>query len=177
MFEIERKFLVTADVPWSDAIKMEKITQGFMSTDPSKTIRVRLVEELTGKQEISAYLTVKGKTTGISRREIETSIDFGVASELLVHFCNEGKIIEKIRHIIPDAHGQMWEVDRFRTNNKGLIVAELELSSEDQEVILPMWVAGEVTNDHRYSNASLAKCPWPFEFDPNVLQPRRYEKI
>jgi len=169
MFEIERKFLTTSDVPWAEAIRIEKITQGFLSTDPAKTIRVRLVEELTGDNDIYAFLTVKGKSVGIKRVEIETQIDFDVASALLTNFCNEGKIIEKVRHIIPDQHGQLWEVDRFRTNNKGLIIAEIELASEDQEVILPMWIAGEVSNDHRYSNASLSKCPWPFEFDPNVL--------
>ena len=169
MFEIERKFLVTNDVPYQDAIKIDKITQGFMSTDPERVIRVRLVEELMDPHNISAFLTVKGKNVGIKRIEIETEIDFGAASDLLQNFCRGAQIIEKVRFTIPDRHGQLWEVDKFRTNNKGLIIAEIELESEDQEVILPMWVTGEVTNDHRYSNASLAQCPWPFEFDPNVL--------
>lgn len=170
MFEIERKFFVTSEVPWERSIKVEKITQGYMTIDASKTIRVRLVEELSPKQTYSAYLTVKGKSKGFSRLEIETEIDFGVASSLLQNFCGSQQIIEKTRSIIPDRHGQIWEVDKFRTNNKGLIIAEIELTSEDQDVILPLWVAGEVTSDHRYSNSSLACCPWPFEFDPLALE-------
>lgn len=169
MFEIERKFLVNGDVPYQDAIMIAKITQGYMSTDPEKVIRVRLVEELTGLQLTYAYLTVKGKSKGFSRIEIETTIDFGSASSLLQNFCREQQIIEKTRFTIPDKHDQIWEVDKFRTNNKGLIVAEIELASEDQEVILPMWIAGEISTDHRYSNASLSRCPYPFEFDPNAL--------
>lgn len=168
--EIERKFLTTSDVPWDEAIKVEKITQGYMLKDDEKTIRIRLVEELKTDYGIYAYLTVKGKTTGYSRVEIESRIDFGKASDLLAHFCKDSQIIEKVRYYIPDQHGQIWEVDRFRTNNKGLVIAELELTSDDQEVILPIWVSGEVTNDKRYSNSSLSRCPFPFEFDPNVLK-------
>ena len=170
MFEIERKFLVTGDVPYHSAVKIEKITQGYLLTDPQKTIRVRLVEELTGTKEISAYLTVKGKTEGFTRREIETLIEFSEASELLVHFCKDRQIIEKVRFTIIDTYNQRWEVDKFTTDNKGLVIAEIELKSEDQEVIFPVWVAGEVTNDHRYSNASLSLCSYPFEVDPNAFE-------
>jgi adenylate cyclase len=172
MFEIERKFLIgdCSRVPYADAIRVDDITQGFMLTDPAKVIRVRIVEELIEPYGIYAYLTVKGKSKGISRLEIETKIDFNIASELLINFCQEQKIIEKVRYTIPDSHDQLWEVDQFRTNNRGLVIAEIELESEDQEVILPLWVASEVTNDHRYSNASLSQHPWPFEFDPTVFE-------
>lgn len=161
MFEIERKFL-TDGAPIQDAIKAEKITQGFMSTDPERTIRVRLVEGLNGSEITNAYLTVKGKMQSFTRREVETEIDFSAASALLQHFCKDQHIIEKVRYTIPDSHGQLWEVDVFKTNNRGLIIAELELASEDQKIILSTWITGEVTNDYRYSNAQLSMFPYPF---------------
>jgi adenylate cyclase len=171
MFEIERRFLVKPGVPLNDALKVEKITQGFMSTDPARTIRVRIVESLDGPDTVSAYITVKGKTDpricceGFTRREIETEIDFSAASSMLSHFCGASNslgtslIIEKIRFTIP--HGEdLWEVDVFKTDNAGLIIAELEIASEDQIVDLPEWIGEEITHDHRYANSQLSLFPY-----------------
>jgi adenylate cyclase len=169
MYEIERRFLIHPEyrVPFADAAKVEKITQGYMSTDPEKIIRVRWVENLR-TPDVEAYLTVKGKTDpvicgqGFTKVEIESEMDPGAASGMLSHFCGGQNIIEKIRYTIPI--GELnWEVDVFRSHNLGLIIVEVELDSEDQEIFKPFWVGQEITHDHRYSNSSLSQRPYPFE--------------
>jgi adenylate cyclase len=162
-FEIERRFLVSPDFnPLKDMntniIKLERIHQGFLNVDPAKVIRVRIVDDLSRFNLcITAFLTVKGKNEGIKRREIEESISVAGAKAYLEHF-SVGNIIEKVRYsILQD--GMIWEVDFFESHNLGLRIAEVELKTEDQQIIIPSWVREEISTDFRYSNVSLSQYP------------------
>lgn len=175
-FEIERRFLVSPDFwpnYWQDLdiVKIERIHQGFLNTDPAKVIRVRIVEFINGIDDLSmdglsAFLTVKGKNEGIKRREIETPISSSGAKAYLEHF-RVGNIIEKKRYSILD-NGMIWEVDFFESHNHGLKIAEIELKTEDQHIILPSWVGEEISTDFKYSNVSLSQNPWPFKKKDHV---------
>ncbi|MDP8241329.1 MAG: CYTH domain-containing protein [Candidatus Hatepunaea meridiana] len=148
--EIERKFLVKSDA-WRKDAKGNRIRQGYISTDKQSTVRVRTVDN-------KGYLTIKGISIGISRAEYEYEIPLKDADEMLSTLCVYS-IIEKTRYKI-DYGGLVWEVDEFEGDNLGLIVAEVELTDENQEVELPDWIGGEVTGDPRYFNSNLAKCPY-----------------
>ena len=156
-FEIERKFLVS-NPPIHHASKVEIITQGFLNASPEKVIRIRISDPIIS--EPKAFLTVKGKATGAKRVEIETEIDVDAARELLDSF-TEGLLITKTRYSIP-IDDVVWEIDKFHEPCHGLVVAEVELHSEDQHVVIPDWCTEEITTDFRYSNSSLCKSPWPF---------------
>lgn len=149
--ETERKFLVHAGA-WKAARpgNGRLMRQGYLSTDPAKTIRVRL-------DDASGYLTIKGLSVGSSRREYEYRIPAGEAMELLDHF----SIFElsKTRYEVIFA-GKTWEVDEFHGENEGLIVAEIELQQEDESFELPEWVDREVTDDVRYFNSYLSEQPY-----------------
>lgn len=146
--EIERKFLVTGEA-WRDAPgKIYK--QGYLSSDPARIVRVRRAGE-------KAYLTVKGLTEGVTRAEYEYEVPPEEAEEML-KLC-AGAIIEKTRHVV-EYGGKKWEVDDFHGDNEGLVVAEIELRSEDEEFERPPWVGREVSDDPRYSNASLSERPY-----------------
>ncbi len=147
--EIERKFLVTGD-GWRSAGAGTPFRQGYLSCDPERTVRVRLAGS-DGK------LTIKGKTTGISRLEFEYDIPASDATRLL-DLC-EDRVVEKIRHVVLHA-GKTWEVDEFQGSNAGLIVAEIELRSEDEGFDLPDWIGEEVSSDRRYFNAYLCQTPF-----------------
>lgn len=149
--EIERKFLVNKE-KWNTVVKQEKslFRQGYIVSDPEKTIRVRLTDT-------DAFLTIKGLTIGSSRPEFEYNIPQEDARHLLDNFCNSE--ISKIRYFIPHEN-KLWEVDQFLGQNEGLIVAEIELQSEDESFSLPDWVDKEVTVDKRYSNSNLAINPF-----------------
>jgi CYTH domain-containing protein len=144
--EIERKFLVNKKL-WEqiEKPKSKKILQGYMVSSAAKTIRIRI-------QEKDAFLTIKGKTNGITRPEFEYDIPLNDANELLNNFC--GKYIEKERFLI-EHKGHFWEVDVFHQPNKGLILAEVELDDEKEQVILPNWIEKEVSSDPRYFNANM----------------------
>lgn len=146
--EIERKFLVTGSA-WrtSDG---QRIVQGYLNRDKARTVRVRIA----GPQ---AFLTIKGATVGASRAEFEYPIPLADA-EALLGLC-DGPLIDKVRHRVA-LGGLLWEVDEFLGDNAGLVVAEVELVSEDQAVDLPPWVGDEVTHDHRYFNSNLASHPF-----------------
>lgn len=149
--EIERKFLV--DRPkWEKLDKPNpiRIVQGYLTTNPDKTIRVRIKG---GK----AFMTIKGKTQGIAREEIEFEIPADKANELLAKFCKA--IIEKNRYLI-DHEGKTWEVDVFEGSNAGLVLAEIELDSEDEKFLAPAWITREVTHDFRYYNSYLSENPY-----------------
>lgn len=146
--EIERKFLVTG-TDWRTA-DGQRIVQGYLNRDKQRTVRVRIA----GAQ---AFLTIKGMTSGATRAEFEYAIPLADAEALLA-LC-DGPLIDKIRHRV-DHEGLVWEVDEFFGDNAGLVVAEVELSSEDQAVALPSWVTTEVTADSRYFNSSLATHPF-----------------
>lgn len=149
--EIERKFLVDKD-KWAALSKPpgKPIRQGYLSSEPEKTIRIRIKGE-------EAYLTIKGKTEGFSRTEIECKIPVKEASEMLQHFADA--VIDKERYEIP-YRKHIWEVDVFHGKNEGLIVAEIELKDEDEVFDKPGWVAEEVTNDLRYYNSNLSLHPF-----------------
>jgi len=148
--EIERKYLVKKE-KWAilDKPPSDKITQGYLSTDINKTIRVRI-------KNSSAWMTVKGKTHNYSREEIEFEIPLAKAEELLNKFT--GNIIEKKRYVLK-YKGKKWEVDEFLGVNEGLILAEIELKTEDEEFELPEWIDKEVSDDYRYYNSFLSENP------------------
>ena len=149
--EIERKFLIRHDL-WDALTKPEGqvFRQGYILTDPKKTIRVRLTTT-------KAYLTIKGLTTGATRLEYEYEIPRQEAMELLDHFAV--RELSKTRYIL-DFKNKIWEVDEFSGDNAGLVVAEIELQSEDESFDLPDWIDREVTDDARYYNANLTLNPY-----------------
>jgi adenylate cyclase len=148
--EIERKYLVSGD-GWRGAGTATTFRQGYLSTVKERTVRVRLAGG-------EGTLTIKGITVGATRAEYEYSIPADEAASMLDTLC-EQPLIEKTRHVV-DEGGLTWEIDEFTGANEGLIVAEVELDSEDQEITLPGWVGEEVTSDPRYFNANLIAHPY-----------------
>lgn len=146
--ETERKFLVRSEFR-NLATKKINIVQRYLSIDPEKTIRLRIADE-------SAFITVKNrpKVGSISRNEWEFEIPLADAVEMM-NICLPGKI-EKTRYIIPNEKCE-WEVDVFHDKNEGLIIAEIELESENEEFTKPDWIGEEVTGKHEYYNANLLK--------------------
>ena len=149
--EIERKFLVSGDFR-SAATKATHITQGYLSSVPERTVRVRVKGD-------KGYITVKGigSDSGASRFEWEKEIPVEDVRELL-KICEPG-VIDKTRYLVP-AGRHTFEVDEFYGDNEGLVVAEVELSSEDEEFVRPEWLGEEVTGDARYYNSMLMKKPY-----------------
>ena len=150
--EIERKFRVRAG--WRPDSAGEEIAQGYLSSVPERTVRVRL-------RGGRGYLTVKGKNGGADaarRAEVEYEIPAADARALLA--LAEPGVIEKERCLVPAADGHTWEVDVFHGENEGLVVAEIELGAEDEPFARPDWLADEVTGDARYYNSSLARTPY-----------------
>jgi adenylate cyclase len=147
--EIERKFLVDA-ARWRPSGRGVAFRQGYLSSVPDRTVRVR-------REGDRAVLTVKGRTEGVSRLELEYAIPIGDADELL-GIC-EQPLIEKVRHT-EAWDGTTWEVDVFGGDNAGLVVAEVELASEDAPFSRPPWLGEEVSDDPRYYNANLVKHPF-----------------
>jgi len=148
--EIERKFLVEGE-SWRALADGVAYRQGYLSTVKERTVRVRTIGD-------QGFLTIKGITVGATRSEFEYSIPAADANEMLDELC-EKPIIEKNRYKIPQGD-VTWEVDEFFGVNDGLIVAEVELQSEDQSVDKPDWVGEEVTGDPRYFNANLIANPF-----------------
>lgn len=146
--EIERKFLVTGqDWRRPDA---QRLVQGYLNRDKARTVRVRIAGE-------AAFLTIKGLTSGATRPEFEYPVPLADAQAMLA-MC-DGPLIDKWRHRVVFG-GLLWEVDEFVGENAGLVVAEVELESEDQSFERPPWVGEEVTHDSRYFNACLASHPF-----------------
>lgn len=148
--EIERKFLLAGD-GWRTLGEPVLLRQGYLSSDPDRTVRVR-IEGATGT------LTIKGRSEGATRAEWEYPIPLGEAGELLDRLCMT-PLIEKYRRRIALA-GHVWEVDEFLEANAGLVVAEIELASEGEAFEMPEWIGAEVTHDRRYFNSSLVKVPF-----------------
>lgn len=146
--EIERKFLVKGN-GWKTN-NGKPYVQGYLNLDPQRTVRVRIAG---GR----AFLCVKGPTRKATRAEYEYKIPLDDAKALL-KMC-EGSLIQKIRHTV-DYMGMKWEIDEFTGENAGLIIAEIELESEDQVFDKPPWLGSEVTDDPRYFNSSLATRPF-----------------
>ena len=152
MTEIERKFLVLSEDYKAEAFKTTKIIQGFLNTDPERTVRVRV----KGNKGV---LTVKGLTSdkGTTRFEWETEIAKKDAEELL-NLCETG-IIDKIRHEVKVGN-HVFEIDEFFGDNEGLVIAEIELKAEDEPFEKPNWLGEEVTANMRYYNSQLSKNPY-----------------
>lgn len=148
--EIERKFLVAGDFR-REVSGASHIIQGFLSSAPGRTVRVRIRDD-------RGYLTVKGPARGLTRFEWEKEIPADEARQLLA-LCEPGAI-DKTRHLVPASDGHVWEVDEFHGDNEGLVVAEIELASEDECFVRPAWLGAEVTGDRRYYNSSLTQCPY-----------------
>jgi adenylate cyclase len=148
--EIERKFIVdTGKLSLSGSGK--RYRQGYLPAAGKTSVRVRICDD-------AAWLTLKGETVGASRLEFEYSIPVEDAEHILESLC-EGSIIDKTRHLLDHA-GHTWEVDVFTGDNAGLVIAEVELQSEDEAVELPGWAVEEVTRDARYYNANLVREPY-----------------
>ncbi|MDQ8013453.1 MAG: CYTH domain-containing protein [Flavobacterium nitrogenifigens] len=152
MVEIERKFLVKSDAYKNQAFTQNKIAQGYLSSAPERTVRVRIKGH-------KGFITIKGiiHGGGMSRFEWENEIPLDEAQELL-KLCEKGKI-EKTRYEIQSGE-HIYEVDEFYGENEGLVMAEIELNSEDEVFEKPEWLGEEVTNDERYYNAYLSKNPY-----------------
>lgn len=150
--EIERKFLVKSPEFKEQATGCSHFVQGYITSPPAKTVRVRIADD-------KAYLTIKGSgsASGMSRFEWEMEIP-GRDALALLGIC-EGGVIEKDRYYVPFA-GHTFEVDEFFGDNEGLVMAEVELSSEDEAFEKPEWLGQEVTGDSRYYNSSLRKHPY-----------------
>jgi CYTH domain-containing protein len=150
-FEIERKYLVNKDM-WNktDKGRGQFYRQGYLTTDPQKTIRVRVTDS-------HGWLTIKGLSVGATRKEYEYEIPRDEAIELLNNFAVSD--ITKIRYALP-YEGKIWEVDEFLDENEGLILAEIELINEEEPFALPEWVGKDVTGDERYYNSNLSLNPY-----------------
>lgn len=147
--EIERKYLVNGESYKQMAVAHHHICQGYISREKTGTVRVRITDN-------KAYLTIKDKPTAghFARYEWEKEIDVADAVEL-IKLC-QGTIIDKTRWIVPaKEEGLKWEVDEFHGKYEGLVVAEIELESEEQIVHLPDFIGKEVTDDRRYYNANM----------------------
>ncbi|WP_316898798.1 CYTH domain-containing protein [Pseudodesulfovibrio indicus] len=148
--EIERKFLLVGD-DWRELAKGTHYRQGYLNSAKERTVRVRTIDD-------KGFLTIKGITTGATRVEYEYEIPHAECTEMLDDLA-EKPIIEKARYKI-EFGGFIWEVDEFFGVNKGLVVAEIELPSEDQAFEKPSWVGEEVTGDPRYFNSNLVANPY-----------------
>ena len=149
--EIERKFLVAGDFK-QGASESFRLIQGYISTDPDRTVRVRI----NGSQ---GFLTIKGRSSadGLSRYEWEKEIPVEEARELM-ELCGPG-IIDKTRYLVP-CGDHIFEVDEFYGSNQGLVLAEIELADEQETFRKPSWLGEEVTGDIRYYNSMLMKSPF-----------------
>jgi adenylate cyclase len=149
--EIERKYLVIND-KWRDHIVSESaMIQGYLANMPSASVRVRVSGD-------EARLTIKGRSKGICRSEYEYPIPLSDAQEILDHHVS-GALIEKVRYQVR-CGDHIWDLDVFEGANRGLIMAEVELGSEDESFRMPEWAGEEVSADNRYYNASLATHPY-----------------
>jgi adenylate cyclase len=151
LIEIERKFLVKSDEYRSDAFKVQLLSQAYLNNNPEKSVRVRIVDN-------EGFITIKGPSYdgGLSRVEWEKKISIEEAVELM-KLCGDQLILKK-RYFVK--HNKIiLEVDEFLNNNKGLVVAEVELKTTSQKIVLPDWIAEEVTGINKYYNLSLITNP------------------
>ena len=152
MQETERKFLVLSDDFKVEAYTKNRIVQGYLNSHPERTVRVRIKGD-------KGFLTIKGKgnESGTTRLEWEKEIPMTEAEQLLP-LCEQG-VIDKIRYEIAVGN-HTYEVDVFSGGNEGLVIAEIELSSETESFEKPNWLGTEVTGDERYYNAYLSNHPF-----------------
>lgn len=147
--EIERKFLVSGRGFIDEAEASHTIEQGYVSRRPEGTVRVRV-------RDGRGFITVKGITAGVTRREWEYEVPEADAREMLAEVC-DGAVLRKTRHIVPASGGLRWEVDVFHAPERvaGLILAEIELPAEDTPFERPAWLGREVSGDPAYYNSNL----------------------
>ncbi len=152
MIEIERKFLVTSNEYKEEAHSQTQLKQGYLNSHPERTVRVRIKGD-------SAFMTIKGKSndTGTSRFEWEKEIPVNEA-ESLMQLCEE-RIIEKVRYEVK-VKNHIFEIDEFFGTNTGLVIAEVELTHENDDFERPHWLGKEVTGDECYYNSQLSKQPY-----------------
>lgn len=149
--EIERKFLVKDD-SWRKAAGTGiRYRQGYISLNADRTVRVRT-------DGIRGFLTLKGRAQGITRTEFEYEIPLSDAEQLLTLLCVK-PLIKKVRYLVAHKNSS-WEIDVFEDENKGLVIAEIELTDEQEAFELPEWAGTEVTSDKRYLNSNLVKSPF-----------------
>ncbi len=149
--EIEHKFLMAGNDWREHATRSVKYRQGYLSSQATSSIRVRISDEC-------AWLNIKSATVGTHRHEYEYEIPLLDANEIINMLCRK-PIIEKIRHFVTD-DGNTWEIDEFEGDNQGLIIAEIVLSEIGKTFSKPHWIGDEVTSDLRYYNNNLAKHPY-----------------
>lgn len=147
--EIERKFLVNTE-KWAPKVQGTLLVQAYLSVDPNPTVRVRIAGE-------KAFLTIKGRTKTISRPEFEYEVPIEEAQEMMKLAISFP--VEKIRYEVMH-EGFLWEVDVFSGKNSGLVIAELELESENQAFPRPDWLSDEVSGDVKYYNSYLSEHPF-----------------
>ena len=149
--EIERKFLLKNDAWKIAVINKKSICQGYIAHSDNSIVRIRIADN-------NAWLTIKSITVGISRDEFEYQIPKNEAEEMLKSFANDN-LISKTRYYLK-VNGREWIIDAFNGDNSKLILAEVELESENELIPLPDWAGKEVTDDFRYTNLALAKNPF-----------------
>lgn len=149
--EIERKFLVVDDSWRDDVTSSARIVQGYLAQTDTATVRVRVKAD-------QGFLTIKGRSVGITRREYEYPIPVADALAMIGDLA-QAPVIDKVRHLVP-VGSQVWEVDVFAAANAPLVLAEVELASADEDVQAPPWLGDEVSEDPRYFNVSLARQPY-----------------
>ncbi len=149
--EIERKFLLKNDQWRKGVTKVSHYRQGYLNSAGKSSVRVRVADN-------KGWLNIKGATLGVVRAEYEYEIPLDEAMEMLKELC-EKPLIEKSRHIVPHA-GHVWEIDVFEGENRGLVVAEIELENETEPFERPQWIGEEVSDDPRYYNVCLIENPY-----------------
>ncbi|MDW8349105.1 MAG: CYTH domain-containing protein [Verrucomicrobiae bacterium] len=156
--EIERKFIVVNERWREEATSVQWVAQGYLCLEEHLTVRVRVMAR-------RGWITIKGRPLEgkLSRPEYEYEVPLDEAQELLERLARHGRI-EKRRYTVPvqEEVGQVriWEVDEFEGENRGLVLAEVELREEGERIVLPDWVGQEVTRDRRYANSYLARYPF-----------------
>lgn len=158
-FEIERKFLVRDDSWRNSVIRHVKIRQAYLDSDANVGIRVRVLDNN------SATLTLKTRRSKLSRREFEYDIPTADAEALIS--LRRGKVVEKVRYIVP-AGELIWEIDVFSGENLGLVIAEIELPNQNHQIELPPWIGSEVTGQDGYYNGTLAQRSYRSWSHPNA---------
>ncbi|MEZ7901279.1 MAG: CYTH domain-containing protein [Flavobacteriales bacterium] len=148
--EIERKYLLKNDSWKKEVSSKNKIVQGYLNSNPERTVRIRITKN-------KGFLTIKSKNEGSFRKEFEYEIPLQDAEELVL-LC-EKPIIEKTRHLVHQGN-HIWEIDIFEGENKGLEVAEIELSQENETFLIPSWLGKEVTEKTKYYNSQLIENPF-----------------
>ncbi|WP_411727695.1 CYTH domain-containing protein [Methyloglobulus sp.] len=149
--EIEHKFLLTNDDWRGHVQKSIKYKQGYLNSQPSSSIRIRIADN-------QGWLNIKSATVGTERLEFEYEIPLSDADEIINTLCCK-PLIEKTRHFVPNDHN-MWEIDEFEGDNKDLIIAEIELPEIGKTFLKPPWLGAEVTHDLRYYNNNLVANPY-----------------